>query len=957
MKKHIFLFTLFFLCGAIAFSQDRNIFKVTQFTLDNGLTVYLNEDHNLPQIFGGVAVNAGSKNDPKEATGIAHYLEHVMFKGTNKIGTLNWEAEKIVLDSITLMYDQLAQTQENNQRKEIQKTINKLSLQAAQFAIPNEVDLMLQNIGSKNINAMTSSEMTVYYNSFPSNQIEKWMDIYVERFRNPIFRLFQSELETVYEEKNMYEDNFFERAFEEYGKNFYKVHPYGQQPVIGTTEHLKNPRLSKMVEFYNTYYVANNMALILVGDFDTEKIIPLIKEKFAIWKNKPVPQNPVYEEQPFNGREEVNMKITPIPMGAIGFRTVPTNHKDEIALEICSQMLSNAKTGLLDQLSNENKISFVYAWNEINNDLGGFHIVFIPKLMVQKLSEAEKLILEQIEKLKSGDFSDHFFEGVKLNYQKEHLLKFEDMETRGYEIMNCFIQKKSWEEQLTMTDQVKQLSREDIVRVANTYLGNNYLVCNAKIGFPKKDKIDKPDWNPVVAKNNDKKSKFAQQIEDLPETEMLPQFVDFKKDLTMDTLCEGVAYYQTLNPYNQVFSLTFRFKTGTSKDNRLQYVTAYLNEAGTSTQNAKDFKTTLQNLGAEMDFSCTKNSFIVSITGFDDKMDETLQLVAEFFNSPQINSQIIKKMYEDEKTSYKFAINDPATLGVALMKYAQYGQKSSFIDKLKINEVKKLQPDTLLALFKDLLTYESEVHYSGTLPVNEIQTMLLKNIKFSTQPQKAFFVEIPVAEITKPKVYIHNNKKAIQSNIYILSNGAVVDEKDKTFLEAFNEYFGKGMSSIVFQEIRELRSLGYSTYTVYINPALKENKGFLIGYLGTQNDKTVEGVSALVELVKNMPEKPERLETIKRSLVQGINTENISFRDLSRQVSQWKFQGYTEDPRKFQCQIYENLTFDDIVSTYQKFISETPIAITISGNLKKINTKTLPEFREIINVNLKEMIK
>ena len=274
-----------------------------------------------------------------------------------------------------------------------------------------------------------------------------------------------------------------------------------------------------------------------------------------------------------------------------------------------------------------------------------------------------------------------------------------------------------------------------------------------------------------------------------------------------------------------------------------------------------------------------------------------------------------------------------------------------------MKEVKKLQPETLIALFKELLTYESEVHYSGILPVHENQSMLLKNIKFSTQPQKAFFVETPVAEITKPKVYINNNKKSLQSNMYILSNGAVADEKDKALLKAFNEYFGGGMSSLVFQEIRELRSLGYSTYAVYRNPILKENKGFLIGYLGTQSDKTVEGVSALVELVENMPQKPERLEVIKRSLLQGVNTENVPFRSLTWQVSQWRFQGYTEDPRKFQHQIYKDLTFDDIVFIYQKFISENPIAVTISGSSKKMNTKDLLPFGEIVGVKANEIIK
>jgi len=958
-KKTIFIisFTLFLLTGTL-FSQENTALKVTQFTLENGLTVYLNEDHSLPQVFGAVVVNAGGKNDPKDATGIAHYLEHVMFKGTDKIGTLHWEAEKPILDSISLMYDYLYETQDDAKRKEIQKTINQLSLRAAEYAIPNETDLILQHIGGTRINAATSEDYTVYHNLFPSNQIEKWLDIYVERFRNPVFRLFQSELETVYEEKNMYEDNFFMKVFTEYQKNFWKVHPYGQQSIIGTTEHLKNPRLSKMVDFYHTYYVANNMALMLSGDFITEDVIPLIKEKFAIWENRPVPENPVYEEKPFNGREEVNVKMTPIAMGAIGFRTVPANHEDEIALTICGEILSNQnQTGLLDELMNDNQIWGVYVMNFNYNDLGGFHILFIPKLLVQKLSDAETLIINKIKKLRTGDFSEQFFEGVKLNYLKEHLQNLENVETRGLMLLDCFTQKKSWEDMLAVADKVNKLTKDDVVRIANQYFGDNYLVANSRIGYPKKDKIEKPDWKPIASQQNGKKSEFAEWIEGLPETEIPPKFVDFNKDLVISTLCKGVEYYQTVNTMNPVFSLNFRFKVGTETDNRYSYIADYLNEIGTSTQSAKEFKKALQNLGATLDFSCDKNYFVISMDGFDDQMEGTLQLVSQILHQPEVKPETIKKLWENEKGSYKMNVNNPATLGKALFEYVQYGQKSSFINKLSLKEVKKLTPEGLIALFRNILNYESGVHYSGTLPVAEMQSLLLKYFNFSTEPQRASFIEIPVSKISQPIVYLHKNKKSLQSNINILSNGQVADEKEKALLNAFNEYFGNGMSGIFFQEIRELRSLGYYTRAAYITPELQQNQGFLREYLGTQSDKTIDGVKALVELIKNMPQKPERIETVKRSLIQGINMGNVNFRDLSRQVSRWRSQGYHEDPRKFQYKIYENLTFDDIIAVYQEFIKENPIAITISGNTKKFNTKSLSAFGKINYIKTNEIIK
>lgn len=258
---------------------------VIQFKLDNGLTVYLTENHDLPQVFGAVVVKTGGKKDPADNTGMAHYLEHMLFKGTTDLGTINYEKEKVLLDQINVLYDELGKTSDPKERGVIQQKINQVSVEAAAYSIPNEMDRMISEIGGENVNAFTTEEMTAYFNSFPSNQMERWLDIYAHRFEEPVFRLFQSELETVYEEKNISMDDPFNAVFEKFMKSFYKNHPYGQQTVIGKTEHLKNPSLTAMYDYYNKWYVANNMALVLSGDFNSQEIIPIVKEKFGKWRS------------------------------------------------------------------------------------------------------------------------------------------------------------------------------------------------------------------------------------------------------------------------------------------------------------------------------------------------------------------------------------------------------------------------------------------------------------------------------------------------------------------------------------------------------------------------------------------------------------------------------------------------------------------------------------------------
>ena len=234
MNRLIILITFIGFC----FASEK--LKIEVYELSNGLTIMLNEDKNASSIFGAVVVKGGGKQDPSDATGIAHYLEHMLFKGTDQLGTIDYESEKILLDSIEIFYDKLGITVEEGERSKIQKKINKLNVKASEYAIPNEFTKLMEGFGATGVNAFTSNDVIAYVSQFPSHQISKWLDINSHRFENPVYRLFQSELETVYEEKNRAMDNAFRVLFDKFFENFFKNHPYGQQNIIGTKEHLKN---------------------------------------------------------------------------------------------------------------------------------------------------------------------------------------------------------------------------------------------------------------------------------------------------------------------------------------------------------------------------------------------------------------------------------------------------------------------------------------------------------------------------------------------------------------------------------------------------------------------------------------------------------------------------------------------------------------------------------------------
>ena len=243
------------------------------YKLDNGLTVYMTVYKNAPRIQTYIAVGAGSKNDPKTATGLAHYLEHMVFKGTDRYGAKDYSQEEPLLNQIEMLYESYRQTTDTLIRKKIYHKIDSISGAAAKYAIANEYDKMLTSIGAQGTNAYTWMEQTVYVNDIPSNQIDKWLAIESERFRKPVMRLFHTELEAVYEEKNRGLDNDGIKAWEALFAGLWQKHPYGTQTTIGTIDHLKNPSLTEIKKFYNSWYVPNNMAICLSGDFDPDSLI------------------------------------------------------------------------------------------------------------------------------------------------------------------------------------------------------------------------------------------------------------------------------------------------------------------------------------------------------------------------------------------------------------------------------------------------------------------------------------------------------------------------------------------------------------------------------------------------------------------------------------------------------------------------------------------------------------
>lgn len=952
---------VFACCSYQSQAEDLNALKVKEYRLENGLTVWLNEDHSQPKVFGAVVVKAGAKDCPD--TGIAHYFEHMMFKGTDRIGTLDYESEKVLLDSIAMKYDELAMTEDTAARARLQKEINELSIRSSEYVIPNEFNRLINRFGGSGLNAATSYDATIYFNTFSPQYMVQWAEINSERLINPVFRLFQSELETVYEEKNMYGDFIGGQVMDTLMARYFGPHPYAY-PIIGSTKNLKNPRLTEMHKFFEDYYVASNMALILSGDFDAQQVMPILEKAFSRIRSGNAPKQEKVMLPPFNGRETMKVKF-PIPfikaMG-LGFRGVSANHEDQVALNIAVNLLNNSNgTGYLDKLMVEHKLMGALAINESMNEAGILAVAIMPKLLIQSYSSAEKMVWDEINRVKNGDFSDEMFNSLKLEQKRQYASSLENIDSRATIMMNLFSQGKSWNDYLNEVARIESITKEDVVRVAQKYFSNNYLCVTKSTGKYPKDNLPKPAFSPVVPRNADASSSYAKQLEKIPEQQVAPRIIDFEKDVKTSKLTPLVTLYTTPNPLNDIFTLNISYGIGALEQPELMQLTNYLQLLGTESLSFEQFRSRLQSIGSTLAFDVTPDAFVMKVTGFDNHIDETMELVGDFIRHAKADDKKLRQIVDDAKVSEKAFFKSGDNVASALLEQVKYGDQSRYLRKLSLSQIKKLKGKDMLAIYDKVRSVQCDLHYCGTLPVEKVIGTIRQHLpleRTTVASNSPYYRELK--QYDRPTVFFIDMPDMAQSIVYGYVKGDPVDDKaSRHASRLFSVYFGGDMSSLMFQEIREFRSFAYRTSGRYQLPnhAHKGTAGSFTAMLSTQSDKTLDALGVLDSLIREMPLKPERMEAVKQTLVNRINNDYPPFRNLSEKVASTRMEGFDRDPAEEFLRDIATMDMQDISRFYRDQISGRPVVYVIAGNRKHIDMKKLAKYGTIIKVKKKDIYK
>ena len=943
------------LCSLISINATAQGLK--SFKLPNGLSVYIWEDDNAADVFGLVAVNAGSKEDPEEYTGLAHYLEHMLFKGTEKIGALDWEKEKPIYEKIIAKYDEMAGTDDPVLKAAIAKEINLLTQEAAQYNISTEFQGLTQSYGGKYLNAGTSYDYTVYYNAFPPGDIYKWLELNSDRLINPVFRNFQPELETVYEEYNRGQDQQSRREMEFVLGNIFAGHPYARS-VIGLPEHLKNPRLSRLMEFYRNWYVPENMALILAGKVKTNEIVSIIREKFGRLESRPVPERKQYPETPLKGRKEISAKISQYPSATLVYKGVPLSSEDNIALDICASILSNSnRTGLIDKLTLDGDLMYASASSMALKDRGIIEIAAVPvydrnQRRYESLGSVEKMILTELKKLKEGKFEEWLVQSIKNKMIRDHERAIEINENKVNKIAETVFSGKDLSDVLEYSEKVAAVTIEEIKAVAKKYFGDDFFVFRLEDGKPDKGKeLEKPQYEPIKPVRG-AESEYAKAFKILP-VKFIRNFADMNS-VEIRQINDRSKLHYTKNPENDIFTLTLKFGVGTQKMPKLQLAASLMNTAGIMGQmDAQEVKQEFSNLGASCSYGVNDSYLVIELTGFEVNLEAACNLLTRQILLPKLDEKQMNRLQGVVFQSRIIEKKSNESLNDALEEYVLYGNKSDYIDRLPLEEINNLTVSNLTGEFQRATDYEAEIHYVGALPIEQVYDILSKNLPLKQGEKESTSPEIKdKVNYAENTVYFLPNSDAKQSTVTFFIEGPEYKKEIDPYAGAFNQYFGGGsFTSLVVQEIREYRSMAYSAYGFFSSPSLENKKTHFIGSLGTQSDKTLDAIEVFMGLLTDMPQYPDRMDNIKNYLLQTSSIEKPDFRSASQLFQIWKQKGYTQSPAATHFRTYGEMTFDDVVKFYNENIKGRPIAIGIVGNPKMIDEKALAKYGKVVKLS------
>lgn len=491
MKQHrLAVLPLFLTLVAMTAAQDMASFekRTTVKTLDNGLTILVCERPEAPVFSFYTHVDAGSVQEPEGKTGLAHMFEHMAFKGTDKIGTKDYAAEKVALQKVEVAYaaylrERDKQVGRDEQKlKELEKAWQDAVKEANQYVKANEFVEIIERNGGEGVNASTNEDETNYFYSLPENRLELWAYLESERFLHPVMRQFYDERNVVIEERRMRTDsNPVGRLLEQFTTAAFAAHQY-HHPTIGWIADLNSFSATDAQNFFNTYYIPSNMVVTVVGDIKAAQVLPIAEKYFGRIPSRERPDERTTTEPPQNSERRVLLRETAQPLYLEGYHRPDYRSPDDAVYDAIADLISEGRTSRLYRaLVRDKKIaSFSAGFTGLPGSkyphLFAFYAFPLPGHTPQEMADAIHI---EIERIKNEDISDDELKMIKTRAKANLLRSLGDNEGLAFNLGLSQARYNDWRELFRSVERIDKVTKEDIRRVAK----QTFVPVNRTVGI------------------------------------------------------------------------------------------------------------------------------------------------------------------------------------------------------------------------------------------------------------------------------------------------------------------------------------------------------------------------------------------------------------------------------------------------------------------------------------------
>jgi predicted Zn-dependent peptidase len=929
-------------------------FSTRTYVLENGLKVFLSRNTVEPRITSLISVRAGGADDPDASTGLAHYFEHMMFKGNGTLASLDWEKEAPLLERLAELFDLYRSSTDEEFRKAVYKEIDKVSGEAAKYS-NDEYWTLVRGLGATDTNAWTGYDETVYINNIPANALDKYLYLESVRFSSIALRRFHTELEAVYEEFNRSQNNDGRRASDALRKQLFLTHPYGRD-ILGLPEHLKSPSMSDISLFFFEYYQPANMAIILAGDLDYEAAMRSVRKYFGVFRTDTDKQlaarkalgegGRVRREEPIESVRTAEVVGPDSESIQLAYR-FEADRDTEVMLEMVDSILNNNLCGIMElDLELPRKVMSESSGISSMRDYL-LHVFAAEPAQGKTLEETRDLILGEIEKLKRGEFPDWLPAAIVNNQRLSLITISEDASTAAHVLNNAFIEGRPLVDQLNDIDAMEKITKEQIVEFAKKNYRDNYVIVYKRQGEAKGIvKAEKPPITPVPV--HEELSEFGRNFELLPtEPEKGPVYPDLEKDLHITQLADGITLFTSENDINERFSLSLQFPVGSRMDKELALALGWIDELGTDKYTAEELRQEWFKLAARMGTFVETDRCGFTLSGLQRNFKESLALFLHVISNVKADAESYKVLVDAVEKSRADRRSSRSSRLSAAAGYAIYGGPNNYsADILPVAKMRELDPEKLIERIHGLRTFTHDVVYYGPAKDAEVKELLAGSFDPKgapgTFPKTEFFMAV---EPEEDMVYVVDYPGAAQAEIEVIR----LDGRYKDKPYDFEEIYSTLESRTFMNELRERQALAYSVGAGYSNPGRDPN-GYSMSYgaIGTQHDKLFTSLDGVIALL-NSPETgaAAAFESSRQNLLsqfRNIRVQKESYYGVRRTMKKFDLK---EESRKTAYEGLLKMSMDQYIAQAKERVAGKKNIILILADLKQIDQDGLKKYGKV----------